>query len=117
MQHIHHCSPANHCPSNLLQPLLVIILEPVSQRFLETPLKLITAVLQLLTTDIRRNLELLHSRRTDTHRRAKKHGSSCHKHDNPVRNIRYKLSQSCYLLHSLHDMLNTTQERTMVSWR
>jgi hypothetical protein len=40
---------------------------PVSKSFLEAPLKLITAVLQLLTTDISRNLELLHSRRTDTH--------------------------------------------------
>ena len=48
----------------LFQPLPVIILKPVSQRFLETPLKLIAAVLQLLTTDIRRNLEFLYSRRT-----------------------------------------------------
>ena len=40
------------CYSNLFQPLPVIILEPVLQRFLETPLKLITAVLQLLTTQI-----------------------------------------------------------------
>ena len=48
----------------LLQPLPVIILEPVSQRFLKAPLKLIAAVLQLLTTDIRRNLEFLYSRRT-----------------------------------------------------
>ena len=54
-------------PLPLFQTLSVIILKPVSQRFLKTPLKLITAVLQLLTTDISRNLEFLHSRRTDTH--------------------------------------------------
>ena len=90
----------------LFQIFPIIILEPVSKRFLEAPLKLITAVLQLLTTDISRNLEFLYSRRTDTHWRAKKHGSSCHRHDNPVRNIRNKLSQASYLLHSLHDMLN-----------
>lgn len=90
----------------LFQPLPVIILEPVSKRFLETPLKLIAAFLQLLTTDISRNLEFLYSRRTDTHWRTKKHGSSSHRHDNPVRNIRYKLSQASYLLHSLYNMLN-----------
>ena len=65
--------------SSLLQPLPVIILEPVSQRFLEAPLKLIATVLQLLTTDIDRNLELLHSRRTDTHWQTKKHGGSCYR--------------------------------------
>lgn len=92
---------------SLFQPLSVIILKPVSQRFLKAPLKLITAVLQLLTTDISRNLELLHSGRTDTHWRTKKHGSSSHRHDNPVRNIRHKLSQACNLLHSLHDMLDS----------
>ena len=91
----------------LFQPLPVIILKPVSKRFLEAPLKLITTVLQLLTTDISRNLEFLYSCRTDTHWRAKKHGSSCHRHDNPVRNIRHKLSQSSYLLHSLNNMLNS----------
>ena len=91
----------------LFQPLPVVILEPVSKRFLEAPLKLIAAVLQLLTTDISRNLEFLHSRRTDTHWRAKKHGSSCHRHDNPVRNIRNKLSQTCNLLHCLHNMLDS----------
>ena len=90
----------------LFQPLPVIILKPVSQCFLKAPLKLITAVLQLLATDISRNLEFLNSRRTDTHWRAKKHGCSCHRHDNPVRNIRNKLSQASYLLHSLYDMLN-----------
>ena len=90
----------------LFQPLPVIILEPVSKSFFEAPLKLITAVLQLLTTDISRNLEFLHSRRTDTHWRAKKHGSSSHRHDYPVRYIRNKLSQACNLLHSLYDMLN-----------
>ena len=90
----------------LFQIFPVIILEPVSQRFLKAPLKLIAAVLQLLTTDISRNLEFLHSRRTDTHWRTKKHGSSSHRHDNPVRNIRNKLSQTSYLLHSLHNMLN-----------
>lgn len=52
-------------PLPLLQIFPVIILKPVSQRFLEAPLKLITAVLQLLTTNISRNLELLHSRWTD----------------------------------------------------
>lgn len=93
-------------PLPLFQIFSVIILKPVSQRFLEAPLKLITAVFQLLTTDISRNLELLHFRRTDTHWRAKKHGSSSHRHDNPVRNIRHKLSQSCYLLHSLYNILN-----------
>ena len=45
-------------------PPPVIILKPVSKRFLKTPLKLITTVLQLLTTDIRRNLKFLYSRRT-----------------------------------------------------
>ena len=64
----------------LFQIFPVIILEPVSQRFLKAPLKLITAILQLLTTDISRNLEFLHSRGTDTHWRTKKHGSSCHRH-------------------------------------
>lgn len=53
----YHCYP-------LFQPLPVIILKPVSKRFFETPLKLIAAVLQLLTTDISRNLELLYFRRT-----------------------------------------------------
>ena len=52
----------------LFQPLSVITLKPVLQRFLEAPLKLVSTVLQLLTTDIRRNLEILHSRRTDAHR-------------------------------------------------
>lgn len=93
-------------PLPLFQTFPVIILEPVSQRFLETPLKLITAVLQLLTTDISRNLEFLHSCRTDTHWRTKKHCHPCHRHDNPVRNIRHKLSQACNLLHCLHDVLN-----------
>ena len=91
----------------LFQIFPVIILKPVSEGFLKAPLKLITAVLQLLTTDIRRNLEFLYSRRTDTHWRTKKHGSSSHRHDNPVRNIRYKLSQSSYLLHCLYYMLNS----------
>ena len=45
----------------LFQPLPIIILKPVSQRFLKAPLKLIAAVLQLLTTDISRNLESLSS--------------------------------------------------------
>ena len=94
-------------PLPLFQIFPIIILKPVSKSFLETPLKLITTVLQLLTTDIGRNLEFLHSRRTDTHWRTKKHGSSCHRHDNPVRNIRNKLSQSSYLLHSLNNMLNS----------
>ena len=89
------------CYSNLFQPLPVIIFKPVSKRFFKAPLKLITAVLQLLATDISRNLELLHSCRTDTHWRAKKHGSPCHRHDNPVRNIRHKLSQSSNLLQLL----------------
>ena len=86
---------------SLFQPLSVIILKPVSQRFLKAPLKLITTVLQLLTTDISRNLEFLYSRRTDTHWRAKKHGSSSHRHDHPIRDVWYKLHQTCYLLHSL----------------
>ena len=94
-------------PIFLFQPLPIIILEPVSKRFLKTPLKLITAVLQLLTTDISRNLEFLHSRGTDAHRRTKKHCHPCHRHDNPVRNIWNKLSQTRYFLHSLHDMLNS----------
>ena len=51
----------------LFQSLFVIILKPVFLRFLEAPLKLIATVLQLLATDISRNLEFLHSRRTDTH--------------------------------------------------
>ena len=93
-------------PLPLFQTLSVIILEPVSKGFLEAPLKLIATVLQLLTTDISRNLELLYSRRTDTHWRTKKHCHPCHTHDNPVRNIRNKQSQACNLLHSLNDMLN-----------
>ena len=54
-------------PYKLFQSLFVIILKPVLQSLLKAPLKLIPAVLQLLTTDISRNLEFLHSRRTDTH--------------------------------------------------
>ena len=38
----------------LFQSLFVIILKPVLQSLLKAPLKLIAAVLQLLTTDIRR---------------------------------------------------------------
>lgn len=49
---------------HLYFPPPVIILKPVSKCFLKTPLKLTTAVIQLLTTDISRNLELLHLRRT-----------------------------------------------------
>ena len=51
----------------LFQSLFVIILKPVLQSLLKAPLKLIATVLQLLATDISRNLEFLHSRRTDTH--------------------------------------------------
>ena len=116
MQHIHHCSPANHCPSNLLQPLLVIILKPVSLCFLKAPLKLITAVFQFLTTDISRNLKFLHSRRTDTHWRTKQLSHSCHRHDHPIRNVWHHLRQVCHLLHSLHNVQGSISRLKAVSY-
>ena len=89
----------------LLQPLPVIIPEPVLQRLLKRPFELIPAPLQLLPADIRGNLQLLHSCRTNPHGRPKQHRHPCHRHDHPVRHIRHPLRQPRHPLHRLHDML------------
>ena len=62
---------AKHFGKYFISPPSYHYLQTSLQSLLEIPLKLIATALQLLTTDIRRNLELLHSRRTDAHRRAK----------------------------------------------
>ena len=93
-----------HCRSLkvLLQSHLIIILKPICQSLLKAPLKLITTIFQLLATDIRRNLKLFDTSRTNPHRSTQGTYYTSYRHNHPVRNIRNKLYQARYFLHSLY---------------